>query len=373
MANENTIVSQNPLAEQPSGFNFTELLKNPLFLSMMSQAGASINPNMAGMNQLTQNVIGSQSAMKILSKMLGGEIPEGGKLSMDSKGMKLEVPVSALSTSQESNTMAPQTMAPQAVAPAQTPTTTTTAPTQTQQPGMPAGLMRAINPFAISQQGISVSDLAGLTPKDVLEAFQTAAQTTYMTGLAQAQMAQAEARRLEEWRRIKEIPEKVPVKVGDQTLYVDPKEALDYYAKVNELPVSYETYKLAREDPEFKNYLLEMAKAGSTKVEISPYEASKQRTLGTSAGEIMAPDRHVEIRKRLEDSGFRPDPDRADAIAKKYGIDYKDAKEYLMRAKVIEEHTQELRGLYPDSEIEFKDDGWYKDGVLIKRNPYYAK
>lgn len=363
MANGNTTASQNPLVEQPSGFSVSELLKNPLFLSMISQAGASINPNMAGINQLTQNVIGSQNLMKILSKMLSGEVPEGGKLSMDSKGVKVEVPVSALSTSQESSTTAPQTMAP----------AQTAAPASTQQPNISTNLMRALNPFAISQQGISASDLAGLTPKDVLEAFQTAAQTTYMTGLAQAQMAQAEARRLEEWRRIKEIPEKVPVKVGDQTLYVDPKEALDYYAKVNELPVSYETYKLAREDPEFKSYLLEMAKAGSTKVEISPYEASKQRTLGTSAGEIMAPDRHVEIRKRLEDSGFRPDPDRADAIAKKYGIDYKDAKEYLMRAKVIEEHTQELRALYPDSEIEFKDDGWYKDGVLIKRNPYYAK
>lgn len=77
----------------------TNLLQNKLFLQYLAGAGADIsagNPLMTNVNAITQQNIQSQNFMKLLQNMLGGEIPEGGKMTMDSKGMKMDIPSSAL-------------------------------------------------------------------------------------------------------------------------------------------------------------------------------------------------------------------------------------------------------------------------------------
>jgi hypothetical protein len=119
-----------------------------------------------------------------------------------------------------------------------------------------------------------------------------AGDTLYKQGLLRTQQSQtnvdlirADTQRLAEWRRIKEIPDKVPVTVNGQVLEVDPKEALSYYAKVNDLPASYDTYRLAADDPEFKGYLLEMAKAGKTEINIGETVA-KTKAVGKAKQEL---------------------------------------------------------------------------------------
>jgi hypothetical protein len=145
-----------------------------------------------------------------------------------------------------------------------------------------------------------LSDLAGLSPEDISRTVQLGLQqqdlqqssardlvdAVYKMGLLDTQQTQADTQRLAEWRRIKEIPDKVQVEVKKgEFLEVDPKNALDYYAKINDLPTSYDTYKIAKGDPEFKSYLLEMAKAGKTEINIGETVA-KTKAVGKAKQEL---------------------------------------------------------------------------------------
>jgi hypothetical protein len=127
----------------------------------------------------------------------------------------------------------------------------------------------------------TAADLAGLTPEMISTAFGLKlAQDKFgqqkMTDLFDMMYKQslmdyygqqteigktrATTDMLAEWRRIAEIPKKVDVKVGDQILSVDPAQALSFYAKKYDLPASYETFKLAQGDPEFKKFLEDSAR-----------------------------------------------------------------------------------------------------------------
>jgi len=105
----------------------------------------------------------------------------------------------------------------------------------------------------------------------------------------------------------------------------------------------------------------------STKISISPYKRSLESRLGSTAGEILSPDRHATIRKRLEQEDWRPDIDKIKLLEDK-GYSYKEAKERLRQLKVLDEWDAEIKGIHPNAE--FKGDGWYADGKLIVRNPY---
>ena len=74
--------------------------ENKLLLQYMSGAGAAMSagePIGPALNQITQQNISTQNFMKMLQKMMGGEIPQGGKITMDEKGMSMNIPKSALS------------------------------------------------------------------------------------------------------------------------------------------------------------------------------------------------------------------------------------------------------------------------------------
>lgn len=251
----------------------------PMILSYVSKLGAGIakgNPAVEGLDQLTQQTIGAKSQADLMQRLLGGQVP-GAKIQISDKGYQISgsslgdlngMSGSGLSNAQQGSQLPGGSG------------------TQWNAQNMPSQL-RQSNPFSSSQPGaFSYADLAGLTPQDVLQAMNVAGDTLYKQGLLKSQqeqnvvsMIKADTQRLAEWRRIKEIPDKVPVTVNGQVLEVDPKEALSYYAKVNDLPASYETYKLAAGDPEFKSYLLEMAKAGKTEINIGE-AAEKRRVLG---------------------------------------------------------------------------------------------
>lgn len=241
------------------------LLQNKLLLRYLSGAGAAISadkPIAEGLDPITQEAIATQSFTKLLKKMIGGDIPEGGKMTVDSKGMSLNIPSGALDLGEGRGVASEDRGYLQPKAEAVEPT----------------------EGFA----GITGADLAGLSPQDISLALTGALgverlRQKKVTDLIGARYKKALIEDIEtradiaerttvvaerrEERLLEGVPDKVPVKIPDgRVIEVDPKEALSYYAKINNLPVTYDTYKLAMKDPEFFDYLKTMAKAGATQI-----------------------------------------------------------------------------------------------------------
>jgi len=143
----------------------SNLLQNRLFLQFLSGAGGAISsgqPIGPALNQITQQNISSQNYLKLLQKMLSGEeVPEGGKVMMDSKGTKIDIPKTALKEfGSDLGGIAPDLGGP-----------STASDTRTQDQTKLRQL-EALNPFPSSQPSISAADLAGLTPQDISQALQ---------------------------------------------------------------------------------------------------------------------------------------------------------------------------------------------------------
>lgn len=89
----------------------TGLLDNRAFLATLLGAGQSMQagqPISAGINPVLMQTLGAQSQyelnkryMQMFASMLRGDVPEGGKLTMDSKGMSLNMPKTSLQGTQE--------------------------------------------------------------------------------------------------------------------------------------------------------------------------------------------------------------------------------------------------------------------------------
>ena len=149
-----------------------------MFLSFLSKAGATLNPEMQPLDQLTQQAIGAQSKAglidrynKILSGMLKGEIPTGGKLTLDKDGMKANVPSSALSGPFNEGGGGGQDRGLGGMK---------SSGTNWDDPANRTdliGKVRAASPFDSSQLGVSGADLAGLTSQDVSQALKDAIGT----------------------------------------------------------------------------------------------------------------------------------------------------------------------------------------------------
>lgn len=137
-----------------------------MFLQFLASAGQDISQGTGGAhtaNAVNQN-ISSQNYMKLLSSMLGGDIPDGGKLTMDKDGMKLNVPKTALGQGGfgglgmgNPGSYGGQGMGGNQMGGGMTQIN-------------PYGGGGIANPFATSQPGISGADLAGLTPQDITQA-----------------------------------------------------------------------------------------------------------------------------------------------------------------------------------------------------------
>jgi hypothetical protein len=129
-----------------------ELFENKLFLQMLSGAGAAMqrgDPISAGLDPITQSVIGAQSKSGLMQqymKMLKEIIAGGGDIKMDKDTTSIKMPSSLLGgTGSELGAMT-----------------------------MEKGVAETggLNPFAVSPT--SFADFAGLTSKDVTQAFQSA-------------------------------------------------------------------------------------------------------------------------------------------------------------------------------------------------------
>lgn len=139
-----------------------KLFGNKSFLQILSAAGSDLLANTPGknINAANQQLIASPNYAKLLAQMLGGNVPEGGKISLDSTGMKIQVPNLAGTTS------AGTSIAGQA----------TTQPSQSPSLSL-EDIGRAIGsivPFPGSQPlaNIKASDLAGVSPELLATAVQ---------------------------------------------------------------------------------------------------------------------------------------------------------------------------------------------------------
>jgi len=78
--------------------DLNNLMQNKLLLQYLSSAGGAISagePIGPALNDVTQQNIKAQNFNKLLARLMKGEVPEG-KVVRDNKGMKIDIPHSAL-------------------------------------------------------------------------------------------------------------------------------------------------------------------------------------------------------------------------------------------------------------------------------------
>ena len=273
------------------------LLGNDLFLSYLSGAGSAISqgqPIAPALNEITQNTLGAKHQANLTSafaKMLRGEVPEGGKMTTDSKGTSFHIPHAK-----------PSTLSP---AP-ENPTPSLTMEQQSNFAPKQIGAMdtsfmsKFLNP-SNSQQEIPISAFAGLSSKDVNAAFSNAlniegmkskkvsAATDILYKNALIKQAIANAKKAEAGNPLdKQYP--IPhYQVGPLTQRqwdALPKEDKEYSSysygtiKNGEIPLTKKQYELLKptdkekilrafqEDPKLFDIAKQYANASSTKISI---------------------------------------------------------------------------------------------------------
>jgi hypothetical protein len=375
----------------------------------MAGTGASLNPATAPISNMITGQIQSKNYANLLRQMLAG----GGKLSMDAENVNIKAPVSALGQGGFGGLGIGN---PGSYIPGGTKTNTTniSAPASAagiSQPVSQTGMQgqnlninqlfqsllggtSATNPSS-SPLDISSANLAGLTPENISSALElkTARDVLEQRNIAnRLDMARTLQGLLPEPKEI--FPIEVPG-LGYVPLDVWkalPSDLQQYAAyRYQELahggtPDSYEKFitdfepheriqflQQLSENPELMGIEKDLRASSAVNISLSPYEQSMQRTLGTAAGDILSPDYYSKIEKRLDDTGFRVDPDQAEAYAKEKGISYKQSKDRLKKIAVLDQYDKEIRSLFKDKLVERKKEGWYVDGELIVRSPYYAR
>lgn len=341
------------------GATLGNLFQNKLFLQYLSGAGAAMQqgePIGPTLNKTTQQNIGSQNYMNLLKKMLGGEIPTGGKMTMDEKGLKLEAPKEALG-------------------------------------GMGGGMVKPggdVNPSA-SPLDVSSADLAGLTPEMISQALQFK--------FAQDEMSRKSLSDVVDMRYkgalIKEAEARTKaatpsITIPGTDIKVNSKEYLEWYkaATKDERTAAIKNFEYARTkgfkgsfeqfqdnaktghqkdfeaakadgyEGSFNEWMLDMAKAGA--INLGEVVERKKATEDIEAQSKVT---SAEFLSKMEKEA------RADTSLDKYEF---GSPEYETQVKlqVLRKLDSEIRNAYKGSSVVRSIDGWYVDGKLVRRNPY---
>lgn len=401
------------------------LLQNKLFLQYLSAAGQDIGSGNAigtNVNAVTQQNISAQNYMKLLKRMLAGDIPTDGKLEMDADGMKLKVPKSALNTGVETPFGA---SAGTSSMPSPSPDFTKYMTPQAKQ--LPFGQGGSpnygglLNPFGSSQSDISAADLAGVSPDMISQALQLKqsgealrlrtmseiGDLLYKQGMLEHQGRQedtakfgAETSRINAMRQLARDFRSAPLEVpgmGELTLDTwqaldtktrayayyaynakqSGKEALDYNAWEKQMdPTGLERlFEQAEKDPAFKEFLFEYKRAGAARINVSPYERAKETGQAEKELDVTAPDFAGKVVKSFTanqmDSYSWNYPDGAEEYAKEKGLSSEQAVNAIQQLKVLKEMDKRIKQAYLGKGIVTKDSGgWYLDGKLIVKDPY---
>ena len=367
------------------------------FLTMLlAGAGASLSPGGAPV----ANMVVGQMATKNYGKMISDLLAGGGKLSADAENVSIKAPTNAFagmlgtgnpSSYTPSNQGLPTLQQRMGGAGVQTPANVNV---PGQRAGTATGGLAQLLPLLLgggvnpTSSPLAGANLVGLTPEHINSAMKLK--------MMQDQLAGEDIRnRLDVIKTIQDLQPEQPFPIpvpGLGPVPVDvwralPDDQKEYAAYVHqarsvgdtdimsfkEFISEFEPHERIKfleqlsERPELKALEEDLRSRSATKISISPYKRSFESRLGSTAGEILSPDRYATIRKRLEQENWRPDRDKIKLLEDE-GYSYRGAKERLKQLKVLDEWDAEIKGIHPNAE--FKGDGWYVDGKLIMRNPY---
>lgn len=331
------------------------LFDNKLFLQYLAGAGEDIGSGNAigtNVNKVTNQSISNQNFMKLLQKMLGGQIPEGGKIEVSDTGMKMSVPSTAYSPmAQTAAGKVPQASAP------------------VQQPAME-------NPFinpSYSSAGISASDLAGLSPEMISQALQfkmtqdelknksimDVVEMQYKRALTEQANANAEANRRPKDTRTNE-QKNYEYYVEQQRKLGQTPKTIDQWDSDTKTAhqKDYEYYKNQGGDLSFHEWLRDITALGGG-LSLEDYAARRATSEDIEAkSNVTSADFFTKIEKIVKED---PTLDQ-----------YLGTPEYdkQVKLKTLKRMDSAIRNAYKDKKVTRTTEGWLVDKKIIRRNPY---
>lgn len=328
----------------------TKLLENKLFLQYLSGAGSAIQegkPVASALNNITQQNISAQNYATVLKKLLGKALgPDESTAKLSSKGLSFDLPNSTLPESIKGGAF----LGPNPLGSAGA-----TAPTNVDDSGItgsstlakvmknyetPSTNTGLVSPFAGSTLGeINASDLAGLTPKDISDAFGNSLAVERMKQLSATNAAEIAYKKthgkllesiIGEHTPMFEIPGtdvkltrdeyiqwmKASRTPGERTAEIKNFE----YAKANGYTGNFGDWINSKENSDLKNYdkavsqgytgtfreyQLEMKRAGATRISLGE-KLEEKKEMGKLQGQLYFtnPDWTKDLDKHMKDFDF---------------------------------------------------------------------
>jgi len=378
-----------------------------LLLSMMLQGGAAMNQQpwakaVDGVGQQYQGAKGQFTMIDLYKKMLAGEgVPEGGKLTMDDKGMSMMLPKTHLKSLLESDhdpLSRKPAEAPESVvtpSPASVPVPAKGSNILSGGGGGQGGMMSILNPSG--SQSPSFPDVAGIGPTDVSNALSGALgieglkqrRTTDVVDMIY-KMAQVKKMgaadpldanfpiphpeagnlSLRQWKSL-------PAEEREYAAYIHaakkigaPEKELNrkFFAMLE--PTEKEQFlRAAIEDPALMEAEIKLREAGASSVNIGAdtlaREQSKQQAW------VLGPKAVPEIKVKLEkDKRSWRSTIEANKLSKLRGISVNDARSQIQQAKVRAALDRAIRAVFSrQGTVTYrKGEGWFLDGKLIRED-----
>jgi hypothetical protein len=254
----------------------------------------------------------------------------------------------------------------------------TAVPQQYAEPGLqPLEEARNVLNPSPSPLGVNAADLAGLTPENVSQA---------LTGAIGAE----ELRR----RSIADVAERVYTRAATerlraQTEALTPRITVPGTDIVLTESAFIDWYKAATKDERsaaVKNY--EYARGQGYKGSFQQWTTELAEASGKSIAEVIAQVTAVEtVKDRLKVEKHDYFTDIEERLRKDEELNYnppgwkefeptlgrEGAKDRARKLWALREADKEIRAAHKGREVVRKPDGWYVDGKLVVRNPYYAE
>jgi len=346
------------------------LMNNRLLQSILLSAGSSLNPQgiSPGLDKTLQPVIAAQSQnklnehyMKMLSSILGGKVPAGGKMTMDETGTKFQIPHPSGLDTGTSDGM--------------------------QGGGFGGGTSgfdasKILNP-SNSQQELTASDFAGLSSKDVSAALGGALNVQELMQKTIAQAAEAPLREAKTAEALANAQRLLTPKDERTNLQKNFEYARDYQGFKGTLKEFQEAATGHQKDYEkavsqgytgkFNDWLMEFQKAGATKISIGEKVETKKALDEVAAQSSVKDPKLVEkIESKLKRTDvYFDNTDAIEAFAKQHNITSDAATDIYYKATVRSKIDDMVKQAYKDKKVDYvKGKGWYVGSKLIRRDPY---
>ena len=362
------------------------LLENNLFLSLLSGGGQALsegNSLASGLNPIVQQTIGAKSKENLQNKYIDKLTKAGLGFTSGPKG---EVTIKAENMKQFVDILEGGEGGSEGVG-------TQDLSIKPESGlgglgGMDAGgleLSKLLNPSS-SSPGSSFADLAGLTPKDVSEAFSGAVDLKYKEGLIDYYKRQGDAKStnrtypikvpgvgnvtLNEWKALPLNDRSYAAYVHQSKLHKPGEPVMEQgeWNRTVDKDTKTAYIRGLLDNTDLKDLAMEMAQAGAIKIgDIGP--RAEAGAIGRQRAAIQAPDFPQAVQEDLmEDAAAWHDPEGVDAVAKAYNITPEEAIAAIQKSMIVEEMDSRIHQIYKN--VDKRSDGWYVDGVLKVRNPY---